>query len=302
MKILLYLTPVDCFRPPVVMQHAHGALQAGQRVGLISPDQAEYIRVDDGYHGVEWLSAICQVDGDCADLVEDLVALKPDMAIVDGLDFPDVAGQPTEQWRVSLGDRQLSTAQLEWLFDQLRNGGCSVLLLVSVQDAVSADWEGWLDMRELDRDIEVISGPKLEQVRRRDWQMMDEHGKPYRSRGFDRDMLPGPGGPPRTLLTQFSHPQTEVLLALVSEYCAEQYEHDNPEDPNRMNVRQELLAEIVHGHIRRCTSPPTAAAALAELLDDLGELYDLVSDCQLITEQYQTWSRSWLGMLPAPQK
>ena len=110
-KIFFYLTATDCFRPPAVMQRAHQAPQAGQCAGLISQDQAKFIRVDD-----EWLSAVCQVEGDC----EALADLQPDLAILDDLDFPDIAGQPTGQWRVNCGGRQLSLCRLAQLFDRLR--------------------------------------------------------------------------------------------------------------------------------------------------------------------------------------
>lgn len=254
MKIFLYCTELDCFRPPAVLERIREGLRAGNVVAISTRDHPETLPEGTVHAGDDW-SAVA--------------AARPAMAVLDNLLFADRTGRILYRWdEEQERHRADSGAGLEHLLHALESQGTREVLLVCEGPEVSPGWSDWMRRRGV---IGMDPDPDRDPAYCRNWFLAvgRDDGSGYRY-CEGRLLKRAERGSGRVFEAHVRDPRSEVLLALVGEFVALMYEYDNPDDPRALNRRDDMIHEIIQAY--GCTGDPR------DLLFPLEDLYDRVSE------------------------
>lgn len=251
----VYLTPFDCYRPPEVLERMRRCLRTGGMVAMSTRDHPETLP-DGVFH--------------TADDWHALVRARPALAVLDNLIFDDPRGREFRRWSDGGhdGEDTYGTETVDFLaaaIAGLTEAGTEELLLVSEEARISDGWRDWMTRRGF---VVLQDGGDLEAVRCRRWRLSESaaDGRVGYRYPEGRLLRRADSASPRIFEARVVSPQAEALLATVAEYAALYHEYDNPDDPRRLNMRQDCFDGIV-----RASGDPRS------ILTDLENLYDLVS-------------------------
>ena len=268
----LALTPVDCFRPPEVLERIRERIRDGGSVLISSRDHPATFPDGADHAGDIWRE--WNFSGERPDLF-------PDLVVIDNLRFDDVAGREFLCWDADAQSyRKEPRTTLEKTLDTLAENATATgmeVILVSEGSAVGEGWREWFERSAIP---EILPEPDMKPVLRRRWSLAAGEQVPapagpacrYERYRYGGGRLLRPVDPLREpwRLRRFearvATPRAEALLAVVGEFVAIRHEYANPDDPCWRNVRQDRLDAIVRdfGDARG-------------LLSDIEDLYDLVS-------------------------
>ncbi len=271
MNVYLALTPVDCFRPPEVLERIRERIRDGGCV-LVSGRDHPTTFPDGVFHASdvwrEWSSSGARSD------------LCPDLVVIDNLRFDDIRGGEFLSWDAATesyhkGPRTTLEKTLDALAENATATGMEVIL-VCEGNAVSEGWRAWFERSAIP---ETLPDPDMQPVLRRRWSLAAGEQVPapagsvlrYERYRYGEGRLLRPVDPlrePRRLRrfqVSVATPRAEALLAVVGEFIAIRHEYVNPDDPCWKNIRQDHLDSIIRdfGNARG-------------LLSDIEDLYDLV--------------------------
>ncbi len=268
MNVYLALTPLDCFRPPEVLEQVRERIRDGGCVLVYSRDHPTTFPDGVNHAGDiwrEWSSS----------------GANPDLVVIDNLRFDDSRGAEFLCWNAeSQCYRKEPRTTLEKTLDALGESAVGAemeVILVSEGSAVSEGWRAWFERSAIP---EILPEPDMQPVLRRRWSLAAGEQVPapagsvlrYERYRYGEGRLLRPVDPlrePRRLRrfqASVATPRAEATLAVVGEFIAIRHEYANPDDPCWKNIRQDHLDAIIRdfGDARG-------------LLSDIEDLYDLVS-------------------------
>ncbi len=292
LNVTLALTPVDCFRPPEVLERIRERIRDGGCVLVSGRDHPATFPDGVDHAGDIWRSFSC-VRGE----------LFPDLVVIDNLRFDDVAGREFLCWDADAESyRKEPRTALEKTLDTLAENASATgmeVILVSEGSAVGEGWRAWFERSAIP---EILPEPDIKPVLCRRWSLAAGEQIPapagpvsrYERYRYGEGRLLRPVDPLRepSRLRRFearvATPRAEALLAVVGEFVAIRHEYANPDDPCWKNVRQDHLDAIVRdfGDARG-------------LLSDIEDLYDVISEHADFSAAPPEHERTVAGLLSA---
>ena len=258
MKLSLYPTADGCLCPAEVLHRARSWLRSGMKVVIASGD-AQFLTLDG--------AVLVRRVGKVWDAFHNI---RPDIAIIDALDFSDPDGQVLicRQEMPHSPPVQVAGSQFRTMLDLLSNEtGTEEVLLVSSIDVISPAWIERLDKWDVDVRWSLAGSTKW-----RSWMVvMPEYGKSGTYKCLDAAQFPVLPGTPMSAVLHSS--RSHLLLALAAEYsdlnCRDGYARQTdgfgiPEHPSRLLVRF-LAGKPVSERIRLCRQLETDFQFLTNL-------------------------------------
>ena len=239
MKISLYPTADGCLRPDEVLTRARACLMAGQRVAVSSGDPAF-----DVLDGAVLVRRVGNTYNACQ-------SIKPDVAIIDALDFTDPDGEEliSRQEMPESPAVLVAGVQFRKMLDLLDQSGAKEVILVSVNDAISPAWQ-----ERLTRWGTVIHWDQAQATPWRTWSLRADENR------LPTALFPAPQYEEPELKAEIHSTRSHLLLTLCAEFsdifCKDAGSMNDRaiavnENPDRLLMRM-MAGKPVAERIRHC--------------------------------------------------
>lgn len=251
MEIFLVRTIADCYRPPNVLEWVRQRLGEGKTVAMVSRDHPDTLPDGVVHEDDDWTA---------------IVDIKPSVAVLDNIVFDDPTGIRLRRWNSNEG-RYVPESRnaLDAVLDELRDAGTEEVLLVSEEELSGATvWRGWLNRKGVTEYVDF----KTECRYRRVWWLNEQEESRNRAYRYRENRLLKTAEPQnsRRFSAEFVTPVGEALLALVGEYASTRFDTCDPDDPGRLNQRDDMFHEIIEA-LSGTVDPRVILTALDELFD-----------------------------------